>query len=237
MPNASAPSSRTLLLSLAALVAVAATVIAACERGGNPYLPDGWEAVSEDRWIRTGADTTGAFRDLSSVEAMGVADSSNDVVRYAKEQMLYLYRTAPEVVDSVFTAVAVPMLDRSFPSQGFQDEVDRVVNDAKIAILGSRENQAVYRQATTKPAPAPEAAVYPDSIAARGVTGEVVVQALIDETGQPAAVQVIESLNPTLDALVMRQVATTTFNPAWVVEGRRGGRNIRNYTRVPMTFE
>ena len=224
------------MLTLAALVAVIATVLAACEEGGI-QPPDGWDAIAEDRWIRTGADTSGAFRDLASVEAMGVADSSNDVIRYAKEQMLYLYRTSPEVVDSVFMAVAYPILDKTYPTQGFQEQVDLALNDAKIAMLGGRGEQAVYRQATAKPTPPPDRAVYPDSIRARGVTGQVVVQALVSEEGQPVAVQLIEIVNPTLDALVMRQAATTTFNPAWVVVGRRGGKAIRNYTRIPMTFE
>jgi len=238
VPRQTAPSSRTLLLTLAAFVAVAATMLAACE-GSGVQTPAGWEAVSESRWIRTGADTTGAFRDLSSVEAMGVVDSTDsDVIRYAKEQMLYLYRTSPEVVDSVFTAVAVPMLDRSYPSEGFREEVDAALNEAKIAILGSRQNQAIYRQTTPLPEPAPERAVYPDSLKARGVSGQVVVQALVSAEGQPVAVEVIESVNPTLDALVMRQVATTTFNPAWVVNGPRGGgQAIPNYTRIPIPFE
>lgn len=236
MPAPSAPSSRTLFLTLAALVAVIATVFVACE-GSGVKPPDGWEVVSEGRWIRTGADTTGAFRDLSSVEAMEVADSTSEVMRYAKEQMLYLYRTSPEVVDSLFAAVAFPILDKTYPSEGFQEQVDLALNDAKIAIVGGRGQQAVYRQATTKPTPAPVAATYPDSLKQRGITGEVIVQTLVDETGRPVAVEVVESLNPTLDALVMRQAATTTFNPAWVVQGRSGGTPIRNYARIPMTFE
>jgi TonB family protein len=237
VPTASAPSSRTLFLSLAAVVAVVATVLAACERGGV-QPPDGWEVVSEDRWIRSGTDAGEAFRDLSSVESMGVVDSADgDVIRYAKEQMLYLYRTSPEVVDSVFTAVALPLLDRPFPREGFQEQVDTALNDAKIAILGSRENQAVYRQATVKPEPAPERASYPDSLKTRGVSGEVAVQVRINAEGQPVAVQVVQSVNPTLDALVMRQAATTTYNPAWVVKGRSGGTAIPNYTRVSVAFE
>ncbi|MEM1054382.1 MAG: TonB family protein [Bacteroidota bacterium] len=237
MPTASAPSSRTLFLSLAALVAVVATVLAACEQGGI-QPPDGWEVVSENQWARPGVDPDDAFRDLSSVASMGVVDEADsDVIRYAKEQMLYLYRTSPEVVDSVFTAVAVPLLDRSFPREGFQAQVDAALNDAKIAMLGSRQNQAIYRQATPLPDPAPERAVYPDSLKSRGVSGEVAVQVRIDAEGQPVAVQVVESVHPTLDALVMRQAATTSFNPAWVVKGRSGGTAIPNYTRVRVPFE
>ena len=69
------------------------------------------------------------------------------------------------------------------------------------------------------------------------MSGRVAVQTLVNEEGQPVAVQVVESADPTLDALVMRQAATTTFNPAWVVEGRRGGRAIPNYARIGVTFE
>ena len=238
VPRPSAPSSRTVFLTLAAVVAALATGLAACESSSGIGPPDGWEEVAAGQWVRTGADVDGAFRDLSTIESMGLDSASSDVMRYAKEQMLYLYRTSPEIVDSLFEADAAPLFDRSFPSEGFKDEVDTVVNDAKKALLGDGTNVSTYRQAMAKTGSATVPAVYPDSLKAAGVTGRVVVQTYVNAEKQPVAVQLIESVNPTLDALVMRQAATSEYTSAWVVTGpRRGGVAIPNYVRTTVPFE
>ena len=240
MPRSSAPSSRTVFLTLAAIVAALATGLAACESSSGVGPPEGWEEVAEGQWVRTGADVEGAFRDLSSIETMGVDSASSDVMRYAKQQLLYLYRTSPEVVDSLFDAKAVPMLDRSFPSEGFQAEVDATVEDIKKALLGDGTDVSTYRQAMAKTGSATAPAVYPDSLKAAGVTGRVVVQTYVNAEKQPVAVQLVEGINPTLDALVMRQAATSEYTSAWVLQGRpgrQGGVAIPNYVRTTIPFE
>ena len=83
-------------------------------------------------------------------------------------------------------------------------------------------------------------ATYPDSLKAAGVTGRVAVQTLVDAEKRPVAVQVVESVNPTLDALVMRQAATSEYTSAWVLRGRpgrQGGVAIPNYVRTTVPFE
>ena len=240
MPTPSAPSTRTILLTLAAVVAVLATTLAACEPGGV-QPPDGWEEAGEGRWVRTGFDVPPeAFRDLSTVQAIGVADTTNDVVRYAKEQLLYLYRTSPEIVDSLFDVHARPILSQNFPREGFKERVDAALEDVKKAILGDGRSTSVYRQALALPGSSPSPAVYPDSLKAAGVTGTVAVQTYVDAEKRPVAVQVVEGVHPTLDALVMRQAATSEYTSAWVLrgpQGRQGGVAIPNYVRTVIPFE
>lgn len=227
------------MLSLIALVAAVVTGLSACNSGGGIEPPAGWEDIGEGRWIRTGADTTGAFRDLSSVAAIGIVDSTDsEVIRYAKEALLYLYRTSPEIVDSLFQAEAVPLLSRSFPRENFQAEVDGALNDVKKALLGDGTDVSTYRQSTALPGSSTAPAVYPDSLKNAGVTGRVAVQTFVTADKQPVAVQVVESVNPTLDALVMRQAATATYTSAWVIEDpRRGGKAIPNYVRLTIPYE
>lgn len=216
---------------------VAATVLAACG-SGEIEPPAGWEAAGDDRWVRTGADVTDAFRDLSTVEAMGVADSSDEVTRYAKEQLLYLYRTSPEVIDSLFQAEARPLLQRAYSRDNYREEVDEAINDVKIALLGGGGDRALYNLARAMPDPPPQRAALPDSLRQRGVSGNVTVQVLVDKDGQAVAVQAVESLHPTLDKLAMLQAATTRYNAAWVITGPRGGgQAIPNYVRMVIGFE
>ena len=57
-----------------ALLAAAVLVLSACGESGPPASPpEGWVAADATRWYVPGADTTAAFRDLSTIEAMGVA--------------------------------------------------------------------------------------------------------------------------------------------------------------------
>ena len=227
------------MLTVIALVVAVVTGLSACNTSSGIEPPEGWEDLGDGRWIRTGADTTGAFRDLSSVAAIGVVDSTDsEVIRYAKEELLYLYRTSPEIVDSLFQAEAVPLLDRSYSNANFQDEVNTALNDVKKALLGDGTDVSTYRQSTALPGSSTAPAVYPDSLKNAGVTGRVAVQTYVNADKQPVAVQVVESVNPTLDALVMRQAATSTYTSAWVIEDpRRGGKAIPNYVRLTIPFE
>ena len=234
MPTHPVPSSRTLILSIAAIVAVLATALAAC---GSSEIepPAGWEAVAEDRWVRTGADVTDAFRDLSTVEAMGVADTTDEVTRYAKEQLLYLYRSSPEVVDSLFQAEARPLLERAYSRDNYREEIDEAINEIKVKFLGGGGDRALYNLARAMPDPPPQRAEAPDSL--QSIMGEVAVQVLVDRDGQAVAVQAVDGLHPTLDKLAMLQAATTRYNAAWVITGPRGGgQAIPNYVRLVIGF-
>ncbi|MEL6616645.1 MAG: TonB family protein, partial [Bacteroidota bacterium] len=185
-----------------------------------------------------GARRVGAFRDLETIESMGISEAPNDRIRYARESMLFLFRTAPEVVDSVFNADAAPLFDRPFRTgDAFRADLDETVENAKKVIVGGGGNESIYRQTTVLPDPAPEGAFYPDSLRTAGVSGRVSVQVRVTAEGDPVAVSVVDSVHPVLDALVMRQAATSSFNPAWVVQGRRGGVAVPNYYRTGVTFE
>ena len=232
------PRRSAFLLALGLTVA-AATTLFACSQGPDVSPPDGWEAVSETQWVRTGAevDPAVAFRDLETLEAMGVTLSDDVQTRYGQEQMLALYRTSPEIIDSLFVTYAEPILNRRYPAEGYEDAVLDAVEEAKRVILGGRDHDSKYRNTTALPDPPPLAVVYPDSLRDRGVGGTVAVQVYVSDEGQPQTVMLVESLHPMLDAMVMRQAATTRFNPAWVVEPGRGGEVVPNFARIAPTFD
>ena len=75
--------------------------------------------------------------------------------------------------------------------------------------------------------------VYPEPLRAAGITGRVVVQAVVDTTGraEPASVVVIASANPGFDAAARSYVQSATFRP-----GRLHGRAVRVQVRVPIQF-
>src|SRR5690606_1100562 len=114
---------RCLLVPLALL----AVVVSGCKGGDDSALelPEGWEQ-SSNRWWLSGADTTGAFRSLEDLHAMGVSTGMlyassremaaqrslqrDQLVDAVKRSLVRLYRNEPEVVDSLFERYVVPQL-------------------------------------------------------------------------------------------------------------------------------
>jgi len=74
---------------------------------------------------------------------------------------------------------------------------------------------------------------YPDVLRQAGVTGRVVVQAIIDPTGraEPASVQVVQSPNPGFDQSAKDYVLGAQFRPA-----RVHGRAVRVLVNLPIDF-
>lgn len=74
---------------------------------------------------------------------------------------------------------------------------------------------------------------YPEPLRSAGITGRVVVQAVVDTTGraEPASIVVIASANPGFDAAARSYVQSATFRP-----GRVHGRAVRIQVRVPIQF-
>ena len=217
------------LAGRAALSALVVLAAAGCAEPGPPAAPpEGWTAEG-DRWWVPGTDTSAAFRDLSTVEAMGVARDESEFVRWAQEKMTDLYRTNPEVVDSVFGADVLPVLQAGVPSGGdYGAEADALVNQVKTDFF--------QRYNSSRPAPRTDPLVVPDSLA--GVSGRVVVQVYLTPEKEPVAVELVEGTGTTLDEIVMRRAIGNEFTDAWVRErpGQSAGVNVPNWVRVENTF-
>lgn len=212
--------SRALVVSLALLVA-------GCG-GGAPDLdpPAGWEADGLDRWWQEGVDTSAAFRDLEAFEAMALGErpdglrDEGPVHRNVQRQLRPLYRNHPEVVDSLFTEIAVPMIDES----DADDDRDALVREINRAL------NAVFAY----PRPDPDSDVtiaYPDTLRTAGVSGSVRMQVYLDEDGRPLAIKRLEAVNPTLDAIAMRATTEKRWRPATL-----DGAPIRSWVRSTIAF-
>jgi TonB family protein len=73
--------------------------------------------------------------------------------------------------------------------------------------------------------------VYPLSMRASGMKGEVVVDFVVDIEGRVRNAFVIRSLNPTFDDPAVEAVRQWRFEP-----GRRGGRPVNTHMQVPIIF-
>lgn len=212
------------------LVLLAVVTLAACSEPGPPAEPpEGWTAASPTRWYVPGTDTTAAFRDLSTLDSMGVARDESEFVRWVQEKMTDIYRTDPETVDSVFAAEFLDDVQAGVPEgDDYGAAADALVNQIKTDFF-QRYNASRYQ-------PSAEALVVPDSLA--GVSGRVEAQVYVDPDNQPVAIRLVEGTGTALDQLFMRRVLSGTFTDAWVrpTAGRVGGVEIYNWVHVQSDF-
>lgn len=200
-------------------------VLAGCASEPDLGPPPGWNAEG-DRWWQEGVDTTVAFRDLETFEAMALSerpDGKRDEGpshRNVQQQFIALYRNQPEVIDSLFTAIAVPMID------------DRAQEDDREALI--RDINRELNRVFFYPRPAPDQEVdiaYPDSLRQQGIGGDVKVQVYLSEEGEPLALKLVESAHPTLDRIALSTRAQMRWIPAAVA-----GEPIRSYVRSVLPF-
>ena len=199
---------------------------AAC--GGQADLgpPAGWAVDDAGKWWRMDTDTTGAFRDLETLESMGVRVFEGvDLGSSVQNRMLEFYRTNPEIVDSVFVEHGLPVVERGDPTIADRTDLrERLVTDAY------REMVRYYRDARQDPNVQIEK-VYPDSLRERGVIGQVEVQIRVNAEGEPVAIEKLSGVEPTLDALAMQAVTKMR----WVHAGFMG-EAVPSWTRVTITY-
>ena len=211
-------------------LAVGSVVLAACAEPGPPAgPPEGWVAESPTRWYAPSADTSAAFRDLSTLEAMGVARDDSELVRWTQEKMTDLYRTDPERVDSVFAADYLAEVRAGVPDgAGYQEAADAMVNRIKTDFF-QRYNPAQYQ-------PPAEPFAIPDSL--QGADGVITTQVYVDADNQPTAVMLIEGTGTALDQMMMRRAVESTFTDAWVREtaGRSAGVPIPSWVRISSNY-
>lgn len=204
-------------------------LLSACG-GADLGPPDGWAGEGSERWWRVGADTTGAFRNLDSLQTMGVRIYDDvDLAPSVQQRIVELYRTNPELVDSLFAEVALPIIERGAEGAG-----DRTAQREQLVTAVNTAMARTYRQPLIQPASMPER-VYPDSLRDAGIGGRVVLQVYVDAAGDPVAVETVESVHPTLDALAMRMATQIDYTMPWVITGS-ASRNVPGWVRVAIPY-
>lgn len=208
-----------------ALVCTVFLVLIGCESEPDLGPPEGWVAEG-DRWWQEGVDTSVAFRDLETFAAMDLSDGpegkrpEGPAHRNVQQQFLPLYRNQPEVVDSLFTAIAVPMIDE----RAQEEDRDALVRDINRA----------FNRVFFYPRPAPDQTVtiaYPDSLRSAGVGGDVKMQVYLSEEGEPLAIKLVDGVHPTLDLIAMDATARKRWMPASV-----RGQEMRSWVRSVLGF-
>jgi hypothetical protein len=204
-------------------------VLAGCGGGGaDPSAPPSdWNATETRMWAPN-VDTSEVFRNLSSLEAMGILEeeitlsggsvSQEQFQRAVKRSLLELYRSNPTLVDSLFAEHAVPVLEEAELGSDAVAEgkikqklLDKYSQQALKSIDEHYEQPIIQEGITGLP--------YPDSLRTEENSGRVEVQVHVTTDGTVDAVEVVEGTHPVLNAIIMRAAATeTTWNPAYVTE-------------------
>lgn len=192
----------------------ALAILAGCgDSAADLGPPPGWNAAGPDRWWQDGVDTTVAFRDLETFEAMGLSErpdgkrEEGPAHRNIQQNLIALYRNQPEVVDSLFTVIAVPLIDEQ------AQEADR---DDLVQEINREMNRIFFYP---RPAPSEVSIAYPDSLRQAGIGGSVKMQVYLSEDGAPLAIKLVDSVHPTLDAIAMRATTQKMWKPAQLRSG------------------
>lgn len=202
-----------------ALVVTILVIFSACN-SSTPYeegAPAGWEE-SDGRWWSSGVDTTVAFRNMETIESMGVDQTDIDRARVSfarsvKQALIRLYRNQPEVVDSLFHVHVVPDMAEAQFSSNVMSDVDRFKEDGYRAIGRS------FQEPRTRLALGEDiTVVYPDSLREAGIGGRVSMQVYLNEEGEPLAIELLEGVHPVLDDLAMTATSEMRWRPAYLLQ-------------------
>ena len=221
-------------LALAAL----ALTLAACSQGPEVGPPAEWESDGQGRYWAPGTDTEAAFRDLDSIDGMGVATDAGEFERWGQDQLVEIYRSNPEVVDSVYDADFAEPLRTGVAASGDDPATrDALVNDMKRDFY-QRYNNSRKEQT---------ALALPDSLAR--LSGDVVLNVYVRqddaraEAGDeypfvPLAVEVVEGTGTGLDLAAVGDAARARYTSAWVRTGpgNSAGVPVANWVRITRSF-
>ncbi|PSQ97062.1 MAG: hypothetical protein BRD55_03900 [Bacteroidetes bacterium SW_9_63_38] len=189
--------------------------------------PSGWTGIQDRMW-KTGVDTAAVFRDLSSLPGMGIVEqefalsaggiTQGQFQKAVKRSLEELYRSNPALVDSLFEQHAVPVLQDVSLGGAVQD------GRLKDPLLRQYRKKAFKAVDEHYQPPSLKEGIrglpLPDSLHTQENSGRVTAQVHVDSTGTIDAIEVVEGTHPTLNAIVMRAVTSTTWTPAYVTEGQ-----------------
>lgn len=216
--------------SALAFLIIGSLAMSACSNSGGPHEigpPEGWEA-SGTKWWLPGADTTSAFRNLETLESMGVSNADrvyaasntsrasiqrDNLVFAVKQSLIELLRNEPAVVDSLFEKIVTPKLANAKLTGNPSEDIKNLKRQSYRDIARHfREPRTVTRLGEDVPV------VYPDSLADAGVSGSVGMQVFLDTEGAPQAIELIESVHPVLDDLAMKATTQMRWQPAYLLK-------------------
>jgi hypothetical protein len=196
-------------------------------------LPPGWESDSRDRWWQAQTDTAEAFRDLETLESMGVhltpivydatispsvqgRIGQDRIIRYVKQSLLPLFRNRPDVVDSLFEAYVSPKIRRA-PGSG--DPAGLV---AKFKREGYRAIYRHFHEPRTRLRIGVDIPVeIPDSLVTVAAGRSVSFQVYVSDTGEPVALKRITSVHPVLDRIALVATSRMRWQPAYLLQGQK----------------
>jgi hypothetical protein len=240
---------------IAAVILIPACLFALLSLGGcgGPdehvplETPKGW-AGNTTYWWQVGADTTGAFRDLESLESMGVEGSHLLTIsidgaspeemalaqrkfnQYVKESLIELFRNEPEIVDSLFEKYVASRIG-----------VDNLDGDVQPLI---KENQRRAYQILSRHFRYPRTITrlgedipitVPDSLREQEISGAVFIQIALNKEGVPIALTKLNGVHPVLDRIAMRAMTEMRWQPAFVLRGG-SSKPTPSWTRMKVRF-
>jgi hypothetical protein len=195
----------------------------------------------------TGADTTGQFRNLETLETMGLRGArltmpadrviarqrevrEEQFARALKVSLLPLFRHRPEVVDSLFERFVRPRVSETNLEGDSRELLQRLKKQAYRTLSRHfREPRAAVRLGRDVPV------VYPDSLRGRGVKGTVGMQVYLNEQGEPVSIQLMEPVHPILNDIAMKATTQIRWQPAYIY--RRGTpRALASWVRYGVRF-
>lgn len=211
--------------------------------GGDPASPPaGWNATDTRMW-KEGVDTSMVFQDMENLAEMGVLEqefalgsggiSQEQFKNAIKRSLAKLYRSNPALVDTLFERHAAPKLAGA--------DLSSPVKDGKLKsdLLNKHKQTALKTIRNYYQRPQLEKGIsnisYPDSLRRQDVTGTVTLQMHVDTSGAVDAVEVIESVHPTLDAIAMKAATRTVWEPGYEKVDREW-RKRHGWGRSPISF-
>lgn len=225
---------------------IACVFLWACSPSG-PYEfgpPDGWQADGTV-WWRGGTDTTGTLKNLETLEAMGVVKADfvyasspaiarqrsvrNEQYKYAlKRELIEIFRNEPAVVDSLFEAYVVPLIEQATFTDNVDDDLMRLKRE------GYKKIRRHFREPFVLTGDGLQL-THPDSLAEQGIGGRVSVQLHVDVEGKPVSIELIKSVHPVLDDITMRVAAGSEWQPAYLLQGGKSN-PIPSWARYNLNF-
>lgn len=209
-----------------ALVLIGFFLTLGCAEQDPTAPPSGWQAT-EARWWQEEVDTAEVFRNLEDLVAMGVVDekvavgqggqlTQEQFTRSIKQSLLPLYRNNPEIVDSLFNEYAAPELQDAdlsgellTPEGALKTKIRDKWQKAAYEAINEHYREPQQEEGASNIA-------YPESL--RTEEGTLQLQAHVDTTGQIDAIEVLESVHPTLDAIGMKAAITgSNWEPAYLL--------------------